>query len=1042
VTETEGIAIIGMSCLFPGAPNVDAYWRNILGKVDSVTDAPPEAWDTEVYYDPDGLDTDRVYCKRGGYLGSLVSFDPLAHGIPPVAVGGEPDQWLALQVARDAMADAGCTELDDAVRQRTAVVLGKGTYLNGGNAIALEHGLIVGQTLEILKQLHPEYSPEELQLLRHAMKKSLPPMNAETVPGLIPNIIVGRIANRLDLMGPTYTVDAACASSLVAVQLALRDLRNGECDLALVGGSQVWLPVATLNVFCQLGALSREQQIRPFDKDADGTLLGEGIGMIVLKRLADAQRDGDRIYAVIRGVGVASDGRGVSVMAPRVEGEELALRRAYEAAGVSPDTIELIEAHGTGTPVGDVVEVQALTAVFGPREGELPRIALGSVKSMISHTMPAAGIAAIIKTALALHHKVLPPTLHCTEPNPKLELEKSPFYLNTETRPWIHGGREPRRAGVNAFGFGGINAHAILEEYRGIRADEPSRPGESIPAAQLDLSDHGPAWDSEVCILEAESPASLIDRASRLEKFLDSALANLSPDGADPLRLQDLAFTLNQGLTQSDSVYRLAVVASSIADLKEKLERTTRRLAEPGCRHIKDVSGIYYTAEPLGRNGKLGLLFPGEGAQYQNMLADLCLHFPEVRECFDQMDEIYHGHPRNYVLSDYVFPRPAFDEAERARAQGRLSEISGAVEAVLTANQAVFTILGRLGLRPDAIMGLSTGEFSAIRAAGILSPESGGGLPAFVHELYENYEEVASRGAVPRAVLLAVGAERNRVDAIAEEVRGDIHVAMDNCPHQVVLVGGPEAVERAIQIADREGLIHEHLNFDRAYHTPLFAPYTKHLEQVFADAPVLAPQMTVYSCATTEPYPTDPASIRSLLVDQWVRPVEFRRTVEAMYADGVRIFVEAGPRGNLSAFVEDILRGQPFCAVPANVQRRSGVTQLNHLVANLVVHGVSLDVMYLYKRQQPRHIAWENGLEALAGVRPGTRMDLATSFPMLRVPEDIASQLHQTVRSAGAPETLTQPHESPTPGIQTASPGIGVAVTSAGTYEVSVFRSQ
>src|SRR5262249_46223395 len=286
--------------------------------------------------------------------------------------------------------------------------------------------------VDVLRQLHPEHSADELDAVRHAMKKALPTISAETVGGLIPNIVVGRVANRLDLMGPAYTVDAACASSLIAVQLAQRPLVDGDCDLMLAGGSQVWMPVPTLNVFSQLGALSRRQQLRPFDKDADGTLLGEGIGMVVLKRAADARRDGDRIYALIRGVGVSSDGRGVSVMAPRVEGEETALRRAYEAAGVDPQTVAVIEAHGRATPVGAVVELQALRRVFGDRTGELPRCAIGSVKSMISHTMPAAGVAGIIKAALALHHRVLPPTLHCDEPNPELDLDASPFYVNTE----------------------------------------------------------------------------------------------------------------------------------------------------------------------------------------------------------------------------------------------------------------------------------------------------------------------------------------------------------------------------------------------------------------------------------------------------------------------------------------------------------------------------------------------------------------------------------------------------------------------------------
>ena len=516
----EGVAITGMACLFPGAANVQEYWANILGGVESISDPPPEAWDPDLYYDPEFADADRTYVKRGGYLGSLASFAPLAHGIPPVTVGGEPDQWLALQIAVDALADAGASDLDPEIRRRTAIVLGKGTYLNGGNAVAVQRGLVVGQTVDLIRSLHPEYTEQELAHLRSELQGVLPPLSSDTVAGLIPNIIVGRIANRLDLMGPSYTIDAACASSLVAVQHAVRDLQAGDCDLALAGGSQVWMPVATMNLFCRLGALSRRQQLRAFDKDADGTLLGEGIGMVVLKRLADATRDGDRVYAVIRGVGVASDGRGASVMAPRIDGEQLALQRAYEAAGVSPSTIGLVEAHGTGTEVGDVTEVHALTSVFGERNGGLPHCALGSVKTMISHTIPAAGVASLIKVALSLHHRVLPPTLHCDEPNPRLELDRSPFYINTETRPWIHGGAEPRRAGVNAFGFGGINAHAVLEEYAGTDAAPPS---------------HAPAWPAEVCVLEAADRPALSERAAEL-----AAAVAREPD----YRLADLAFTL------------------------------------------------------------------------------------------------------------------------------------------------------------------------------------------------------------------------------------------------------------------------------------------------------------------------------------------------------------------------------------------------------------------------------------------------------------------------------------------------------------------
>jgi acyl transferase domain-containing protein len=463
-----------MSCLFPGAPDVNTFWQNILGKVDAVSDPPPEAWDPSLYYDPHSIDTDRVYCKRGGFLDSFSGFDPLKFGIPPRAVGGDPDQWLALELARRALDDAGYAELKEETRHRTCVILGKGTIPNAGTMTAIQHGLMVTQTLEVLKAMHPELSASEIEELRTGLRTGLPPLSAETAPGYIPNIITGRIANRFDLMGPNFTVDAACASSLVAVQLAMRELLTGDCDLALAGGSHVWTPMPMLTIFCQLGALSHREEIRPFDKDADGTLLGEGIGFVVLKRLSDAERDRDPIYAVIRGLGVASDGRAVGVMAPRVEGEVLAMQKAYRSADVSPQSIGLIEAHGTGTPVGDFTEIEALKNVFGPRQTRMPTVAVGSVKSMISHTVPAAGVAGLIKASLALKNKVLPPTLHCDEPNPRFELGDSPFYINTETRPWI-GTEGPRRAGVSAFGFGGINAHAVLEEHQEPRVREVQR---------------------------------------------------------------------------------------------------------------------------------------------------------------------------------------------------------------------------------------------------------------------------------------------------------------------------------------------------------------------------------------------------------------------------------------------------------------------------------------------------------------------------------------------------------------------------------------
>ncbi|MBN2885492.1 MAG: polyketide synthase, partial [Chromatiaceae bacterium] len=450
-SNQDDIAIIGLSGVFAGSPNIDTFWRNILEKRDQICEAP-DSW-AMPWYDPEdqnqGIDSARIRTRKVGLLGDLAVFHPLEFGIPPKAVEGDPAHYLALQLAGDALRDAGYWDRDFN-RERTGVILGHGSNPNRGDILGMQYGLVIDQTLDLLAQLMPDVSEERRNTLRAALKRSLPKIEIEQAPTLISNIISGRISNRLNLMGPNYLVDSACSSSLIALDLGMRDLRSGRCDMMLIGGVQASMPAQIYMLFQQIGALAHGD-IRPFDASANGTLLGEGVGFAVIKRLADARRDGDRIYAILKGVGVASDGKGMGLLAPRVEGEALAIRRAYEQSGIDPTTIELIEAHGTGIPLGDRTELQALGQIFGERRGRLPHCAIGSVKSMIGHCIPAAGIASLIKTSLALHHKLLPPTL-CESVNPDLGMERTPFYVNTATRPWVHGGPLPRRAGINAFG--------------------------------------------------------------------------------------------------------------------------------------------------------------------------------------------------------------------------------------------------------------------------------------------------------------------------------------------------------------------------------------------------------------------------------------------------------------------------------------------------------------------------------------------------------------------------------------------------------------
>jgi acyl transferase domain-containing protein/phosphopantetheinyl transferase len=983
----DAVAIIGMACVFPKAPNVRAFWENILGKVDAIGDPPPN-WGAETVYDPTSSANDRIYCKRGGYLGDLARFNPLAYGVMPRAVdGGEPEHFLALQVAHEALADAGYLERAFP-RERTEVVLGRGTYVNRGITSVYQHALAVNQTIEVLRTLLPDYPAERLEALKRDLKAQLPPFNSETAPSLAHSVMCGRIANRLDLMGAAYTVDAACSSSLIAVEQGMTDLLNGKCDLVLAGGVQISTTFPITMVFCQLGALSRKGQSAPFSPEADGILLGEGIGMVVLKRRQDAERDGDRIYAAIKAVGVASDGRAMGVLAPRLEGEVLAMRRAYEAAGIAPDTIGLVEAHGTGTAVGDATELDALSRIFGTRTGQVPTCALGSVKSMIGHCIPAAGVAGLIKAALALYHKVLPPTLHATR-NPKLA--ESPLFLNSETRPWVHGAAAPRRAAVSAFGFGGINTHAILEEV------PPTVPVTNLHARR----------DSELLLVAAPSREALAAKVAQLRRYL----------AANPtIALDALAWTLNCPAPDREML-RLAVVAETVAELDRKLAFALERLADPACRRIREVSGIYFFETRLADTGTLAFLFPGEGAQYAGMLMDLSLHFPEVRAWFDLMDRAFQDHPRGFLPSQVVFPRPNGTDQHGSLAD-RLWEMDSAIESVFTANQAIHALLAAVGIRPAAVVGHSTGEYSALLVGGAVRVADEGALIRYIQEGNRVTERALQSDLVPAGQLLTVGpAERTVLDEIVRQADGSLFLAMDNCPHQIVLAGDERAITRVQADLRTRGAICQLLPFRRAYHTPLFSPVGEKLREYFHTVEFRPPQIPVYSCATAAPLPADPDAAREIAVAQWSRPVRFRETIEAMYADGVRLFVEAGPRGNLTAFVDDILRGRPYLAVAANLPRRSGVTQLHHVLGLLAAHGVpvQLDPLYLRRNVERLDAAGVWSGRAVPASQQAS-MPLAMGLPILRLTPEAAAALRPAVSPPAHPAPTASPADGPASG--------------------------
>lgn len=455
------IAIIGMSGIFPGAADIHAFWKNIVNKVDAIQPVPAHRIDA-VYFDADAAAVDRFYCRRGGFIDDYAEFSPAEFGILPIAVEGiEPDHLLTLKLVYQALADAGVAG-QKAVLEKTGIIIGKGNYTGPGTTRALEIVRTGEQIVQVLQNILPGLQAEELDRIKKEFQVKKGRFGADTVMGLIPNLVASLVANRLDLGGVAYTLDAACASSLIAVDHAVQELQSGRADMMIAGGVHAAHNTLFWSIFTQLGALSRKQAIRPFDRQADGVLIGEGCGFVILKRLEDALRDDNRIYAVVKGVGISSDGAGTSVMSPSVKGQARAIRQAWQQAGLPLEEVGYIEAHGTATPLGDRTELETLLQVFGTNN-VLPKAGLGSVKSMIGHAMPAAGMAGLIKTALALYYGKLPPTLHCDDPLPLMQQTR--FAPVKEAVDWSQTGL-PLRAGINAFGFGGINAHVVLEANR------------------------------------------------------------------------------------------------------------------------------------------------------------------------------------------------------------------------------------------------------------------------------------------------------------------------------------------------------------------------------------------------------------------------------------------------------------------------------------------------------------------------------------------------------------------------------------------------
>ena len=928
----HAVAIVGVGAIMPDAPDAAGFWHNVTTGRYSISEVDPQRWDPALYFDPDPKATEKTYSKIGGWVREW-TWDPFGWKLPiPPKVGDGMDdahKW-AVACTRMALIDAGWPDrpLD---LDRTAVII--------GNALSGEKHYLTAMRImfpDLARELEHAASfaalPADVRStiegeLHANLDAWLPVVSEDTMPGELGNCIAGRIANLFNLHGPNFTTDAACASALAAMDATVDGLLAHEFDVAITGGVDRNMGAHTFVKFCAIGALS-PSGTRPYSDGADGFVMGEGAALFVVKRLADAVRAGDRIYAVVRGVGSASDGRGKGITAPNPVGQRLAVERAWRNAGLSPAECTMIEGHGTSTSVGDAVELSSLMEAFSQAHVAPGSIALGSVKSNIGHLKGAAGAAGMLKTTLALHDKVLPPSLNFERPNHNLDWTASPFAVNTELRDWDLAGDRARVAGVSAFGFGGTNFHLVMEEYMpGSHRTNGDRSSVAVPAPVEPVrasEPRGPAPAKPplrgALVLGAADDAGLAN-ALRTELAEARQGRHLDPTApsSDVLRAPQ----------------RVAIDYADGPDLVAKAELASRVLdsGNPAAWPALRARGIHHGS---GNPGRVAFLYTGQGSQYANMLAELRRREPVVAELFEEADAIMAPLLEGRRLSDIVFADPE-DPAAMARAEEELRRTEIQQPAVITVDTALTRLLGEYGIAPDLVMGHSVGEYGALVRAGALSFEDA------LEAVSARGREMASLRVEDPGAMAAVMAPLAEVEEIVAETEGYVVLANINSTHQVVLGGATEAVARAVAAVQERGHTAIPLPVSHGFHTEIVAPASGPLREMLQRLGLRSPQLPIVANVNGELYPSGEGAgeqMLDMLSRQVASPVQFLKGLRTLYDEGARVFVEVGPKHALQGFASDVLGDDAIVSLASNHPKQGDVPTFNNALCGLWAAGL------------------------------------------------------------------------------------------------------
>ena len=896
----QPIAITGLSALFPQARSVDEFWRLILSGRDCMQEIPATHWLIEDYFDADPKVPVKTYSKHGAFLKD-VPFDPVAYGLPPnMLPSTDIAQILALILARQVLEDCSGGQIAKLALDRTSVILG---VASATEMISSMSGLLT-RPMWIEGMRRAGIPETQVQEAAKRITALFPEWNENTFPGCLGNVVAGRVANRFNLGGTNCVTDAACASSLAALHMGIGELQLGTSDRVITGGVDALNTIFMYMCFSKTPAMSASGHCRPFSAAADGTMMGEGGGMLALRRLEDAERDGDTIYAVIRGLGSSSDGRSKSVYAPRPEGQAVALQRCYERAGYSPASVRLVEAHGTGTAAGDRCEATALKDVFAAADGVRRQwCALGSVKSQIGHTKGAAGTAGMIKVALALRHQAFPPTANVDTPNPELGFAESPLYLSTKARPWIQASGEPRRGAVSSFGFGGTNFHVALEEYRG-----------AAPAPRVR------AFGAEVFLAGGATGAELVALVAAWAKPTATEFGTAA-------RASQQAF-------DAGAACRGAIVAASPEDLAAKAGKLLERLTDARRGPQPALEGVCFSTEPRAA-GAPGLvyLFPGQGSQSVGMAGELPMQFEAAMQAWEKTESL--GLLGAERLCDIVYPPPATNEGDATRQEEKLRRTEHAQPALGAVSLGYLAVLEAAGLRPELVGGHSYGEIPALHAAGVLSWKD---CLRISRQRGELMAEVSRDHA---GAMTAVWHPADALSAmLAGECAGCV-IANQNSPQQSVVAGPVAQIERL-----EAGLTEAKVSFRRlqvatAFHSEAVSDACAPFERFLADVKFAAPAVPVFNNTTAAPYPAKAEAMRALLAAQLAQPVRFADQLRAMQAAGGRIFVEVGAGAVLSGLARQTL-GESATLIALNPLGAPADVGLLNGLARLAVAGVAV----------------------------------------------------------------------------------------------------